>query len=538
MLFNEIIWPNLFKNLKTITFTNLLIRQFIDPQFKKKQFLDEATMMVLKVSKLLAIGEIDNMRGLLTDDAIKELRPNLIKMTRQQREALAVENIILGFIYSLDVKVDKSTNPQTRQVEITCCFHSSTEPMPDGSKLPSLRKIFQSRDKHLICNYRFVRDYTKGVNGRWMINRLNHFKPEDIPRQKMAISAFILNRLRLWAVKRHSILKANIFKTFTFKTHSIFRLALIPVWNEQNQPSFIKQTLTQSNPFLPVMYFVSNDTSEPKAMNLLKQQDGNHPKQDTPTGNIPTDSTKDSSKEPQPKAQTVDDLAIKEIDGDLHKVASGKVLSGPTGGSPPKSETSESEKYIPLMPFPEVIWPGLWNLCKNLFAIHAVIHVKIDSDFDPREFLEGAREAISQISKVLASGKLEELKGFVTEEAIAAITPNLQKMSARQRRHLEMDIHDIYVGFIDLIEVKIDTRTTPITKFISITCCFHSLRDLMNFKKMYPETTFYNIMDHKDRISVSNYRFIRDYTEGNKLSGHWMINKLNHFKPLDLPQYS
>uniref|UniRef100_T1JDZ0 Tim44-like domain-containing protein n=1 Tax=Strigamia maritima TaxID=126957 RepID=T1JDZ0_STRMM len=182
MLFNEIVWPNLFNNLKTITFTNLLIRQFIDPTFQKKQFLDEAKIMVLKVSKLLALGEIDNMKGLLTDDAIKELRPNLIKMSQTQREALAVEaeNIILGFIYSLDVKVDKSTNPQKRLVEITCCFHSSSDSV---TGFYPLRKVFKNRKNHLICNYRFVRDYTKGVKGRWMIDRLNHFKPGDIPRQ-------------------------------------------------------------------------------------------------------------------------------------------------------------------------------------------------------------------------------------------------------------------------------------------------------------------------------------------------------------------
>lgn len=31
-------------------------------------------------------------------------------------------------------------------------------------------------DRGMICNYRFIREFTKGVEGQWLINYINHFK--------------------------------------------------------------------------------------------------------------------------------------------------------------------------------------------------------------------------------------------------------------------------------------------------------------------------------------------------------------------------
>ena len=35
------------------------------------------------------------------------------------------------------------------------------------------------RDKIFICNYRFIREFTKGVEDQWTVNVINHFKPAD-----------------------------------------------------------------------------------------------------------------------------------------------------------------------------------------------------------------------------------------------------------------------------------------------------------------------------------------------------------------------
>lgn len=36
------------------------------------------------------------------------------------------------------------------------------------------------QNKISICNYRFIREFTKGVESDWTVNLLNHFRPIDV----------------------------------------------------------------------------------------------------------------------------------------------------------------------------------------------------------------------------------------------------------------------------------------------------------------------------------------------------------------------
>lgn len=47
------------------------------------------------------------------------------------------------------------------------------------SNLTSRRVLPEFRDKISICNYRFIKEFTKGVDSDWTVNVVNHFKPSD-----------------------------------------------------------------------------------------------------------------------------------------------------------------------------------------------------------------------------------------------------------------------------------------------------------------------------------------------------------------------
>lgn len=84
----------------------------------------------------------------------------------------------VGIIFNDDNQED-----QKRFVEITMVYHAlrglaqmklrGEEPPVNMGVLPEFR------DKICICNYRFVREYTKGIESDWTVNLLNHFKPSD-----------------------------------------------------------------------------------------------------------------------------------------------------------------------------------------------------------------------------------------------------------------------------------------------------------------------------------------------------------------------
>lgn len=62
---------------------------------------------------------------------------------------------------------------------------------------------------------------------------------------------------------------------------------------------------------------------------------------------------------------------------------------------------------------------------------------------------------------------------------------------------------------------------------------FHVLRGLalMKSRGEEPPINMGMLPEYQNRISICNYRFIREYTKG--VDGDWTINLLNHFKPID-----
>lgn len=78
---------------------------------------------------------------------------------------------------------DDNNKPQKRFVEITMVYHvlRGLDAMKaKGEDLPlNVGMLPQYRDNISICNYRFIKEFTKGNESDWTINLLNHFKPSD-----------------------------------------------------------------------------------------------------------------------------------------------------------------------------------------------------------------------------------------------------------------------------------------------------------------------------------------------------------------------
>lgn len=62
---------------------------------------------------------------------------------------------------------------------------------------------------------------------------------------------------------------------------------------------------------------------------------------------------------------------------------------------------------------------------------------------------------------------------------------------------------------------------------------FHCLRGLalMRSRGEEPPLNMGALPEYQQRISICNYRFIREFTRG--IESDWTINLLNHFRPVD-----
>lgn len=72
---------------------------------------------------------------------------------------------------------------EQRFVEITMVYHTLrglAEMRSRGEEPPLNMGMMPEYQRRIsICNYRFIREFTKGVESEWTINLLNHFRPSD-----------------------------------------------------------------------------------------------------------------------------------------------------------------------------------------------------------------------------------------------------------------------------------------------------------------------------------------------------------------------
>lgn len=82
----------------------------------------------------------------------------------------------IGIIFNED-------NEEKRFVEVTTIHHvlRGWAAMKERGEEPPLNMGMLPEYQHRIsvCNYKFIREFTKGVESDWTINLVNHFKPVD-----------------------------------------------------------------------------------------------------------------------------------------------------------------------------------------------------------------------------------------------------------------------------------------------------------------------------------------------------------------------
>ncbi|CAG4934874.1 unnamed protein product [Parnassius apollo] len=185
MEFPPIVWPSFFKYIKNWMFANFIIRPYFDPEFNLNEFIEASKHAVQVVSECLQKSDFKTLEGLVEKDAITALKNAVSKLSVSQRQLLPVdkEDIFYAFPYQVGVMFDDSDK---RWVEITMCYHvlKGLKQMQETGDLPPISLGIQPeyQEKIFILNYRFIREFTKGVEDSWWVNIVNHFQPQSIAR--------------------------------------------------------------------------------------------------------------------------------------------------------------------------------------------------------------------------------------------------------------------------------------------------------------------------------------------------------------------
>jgi len=197
MDFPPIMWPNTFKSIKNFILARFIIAAYFEREFSVTSFLAGAKQAVVHITNCLAAGDFNSLDGLVTVEAITELRKSLDNYSVQQRESLKIDlqDIYFGFIYQIGIMFDDSPDEQQKRfVEITITLHtirgiesfiksvtdSKSNVGPFGFNITKGNDDL--KDKLMVCNFRFIREFTKGVDSSWVVNVVNVFRPSDMTR--------------------------------------------------------------------------------------------------------------------------------------------------------------------------------------------------------------------------------------------------------------------------------------------------------------------------------------------------------------------
>jgi len=162
----------------------LVIKGYFDPEFTFPTFLAGAEQAVVQVSSLISLGQFEKLKGLVTREAINEIERNYRKLGASQKQFIAVnpKDLFIRFVYEVGIIFDEQTNK--RFVEITTVIQGCHGLGVARMSSDYAEEMKKSEDQLYTCNYRFLREYTKGVEDDWTINKLNHFKPMEHVKQR------------------------------------------------------------------------------------------------------------------------------------------------------------------------------------------------------------------------------------------------------------------------------------------------------------------------------------------------------------------
>ncbi|XP_045460938.1 m-AAA protease-interacting protein 1, mitochondrial isoform X2 [Harmonia axyridis] len=183
MNFPRVMWPSIPKALKNTILSYFIIKPYMDLDFDLGEVVLGSKKAVDVVSKKLSSGE--DLGQLVTDDIIPVLQSRVSIMSVAQKELLAIDekDIYFSFPYQVGIIFNENESNPKRFVEILMVHHSLkglNEMRERGEEIPmNIGVIPEYRNKICVANYRFIKEFTKGIQDDWTINSLNHFNPAD-----------------------------------------------------------------------------------------------------------------------------------------------------------------------------------------------------------------------------------------------------------------------------------------------------------------------------------------------------------------------
>ncbi|NP_001233016.1 uncharacterized protein LOC100162938 [Acyrthosiphon pisum] len=179
--FPPIVWPNVFKSLKALIYSYLIIKPQLDKDFSLGEFAKNSRKAVEVVSNCISKRDFTTLQGLVTNDVLEQVKSIVSDLNDNEIKDMAFDNDDMYLFLPVQLDIINDTKLKDRRfVEITMCYHAIhnlEEIKKRSEEIVDIQKELKSNI--FVLNYRFIREYTEGVKDAWTINAINHLKAEE-----------------------------------------------------------------------------------------------------------------------------------------------------------------------------------------------------------------------------------------------------------------------------------------------------------------------------------------------------------------------
>ncbi|XP_054155531.1 uncharacterized protein LOC128953999 [Oppia nitens] len=174
--------------------------------------------------------------------------------------------------------------------------------------------------------------------------------------------------------------------------------------------------------------------------------------------------------------------------------------------------------------------------------IHLYLKPFIDNNFDLKNFLIGAKQALTVISGHLSDGNIETIKSLVTCEAYNEISMNYSQYTNQQKQLLRVTVDDIQHCFLYSLWINKLSKNEFNVKMLTIFDVLINGRqteDNVRHELQHKNLQFFDFhQNYKlleqllDKKFFCIYEFSRHYTTDS--NSDWIVSKLVHYRNKDL----
>lgn len=135
----------------------------------------------------MAAGNFEALQDMVDDETLAKMRHTIGSMTPEQRQLIIVNDSDIQWIFLHEIQfITKENTVENKSrffVEIMVVVHAYRDnenfEMSDVLGKPNAELMDRLEKNYSVANYRFIKEFTKGVEDDWTINYILHVKPTD-----------------------------------------------------------------------------------------------------------------------------------------------------------------------------------------------------------------------------------------------------------------------------------------------------------------------------------------------------------------------